>query len=369
MNELFFRRAIELAKNGLAFTSPNPIVGAVLVYNGEIIAEGWHKKAGVDHAELMAIKNADRNLLSESDLYVTLEPCSHFGKTPPCADMIVKSGIKKVFIGMTDPFERVNGSGIKYLRKNGVDVELLDTDTELAMDIRFMNQRFIKWAKYKLPYVVLKAGVSLDGKIATYENKSKWITNEKSRDDARIERSLCDAVLVGANTVRFDDCSLNVYSKFGDKKLLRVIIDKDLSLDLDFKVFRDENVFVATSEMASKERQSEYRKMGVSFKVFAGKRVLILDLLKYLYSIEVQSVFVEGGSSVHGSFYDAFLKDERLIDKLLFYYSPILIGGKGSFSVIGGKGAADIVDLVRLKNIDIEKLDLDIKYSGVFNLY
>jgi diaminohydroxyphosphoribosylaminopyrimidine deaminase / 5-amino-6-(5-phosphoribosylamino)uracil reductase len=322
----FIERALELAKKGQGFVSPNPCVGAVLVEKGKIIAEGWHKKAGGDHAEVMAVKSAGGKDLSKAILYVTLEPCCHFGKTPPCADLILEKKIKRVVVGMKDSF--IKG-------KNKVEFDLLDQKSELAKKIRMMNQGFLKFVRAGLPYVTLKAGVSLDGKIASYKGDSKWITSEQSRNDAYCERSLNDAVLVGAGTVKEDDPELSAHGKFKNKKLLRIILDKDGILENDKKVFRDDNYLLIK------------------------KQISIKELLKDLGKKGIQYLYVEGGSDVFRQFFEA-----KMFDRVLLYIAPKLIGGKNSLPFIGGKGVAELSDCPFLRDLRISPLGTDFKLEG-----
>ncbi|MFA7686193.1 MAG: bifunctional diaminohydroxyphosphoribosylaminopyrimidine deaminase/5-amino-6-(5-phosphoribosylamino)uracil reductase RibD, partial [Candidatus Gracilibacteria bacterium] len=310
MDLKFLHRALILAKKGEGFTSPNPCVGAVIVRDGKIIGEGWHKKAGSDHAEIVALKNIkNKVLLKGADLYVTLEPCCHFGKTPPCTSAIIESGIRKVFVGMLDPFDKVSGKGVFALKKAGIKVEILDKKDELARDIRNINQPFLKFIANGLPYLVMKAGISLDGKIATATNKSKWITNDKSREDARMERGLCDAVIIGANTVRVDNPELKMSGKYKSKKILKIVLDGALSLNLNYKIFKGKNVMIVCSAKADVSKINRFKKVGIEVQSFGRKKIDIKALLKFLVAKNVHSVFVEGGSETHGSFYDASLKN------------------------------------------------------------
>lgn len=349
------KRAEDLAKKGEGFVSPNPCVGAVIVKNGRIIGEGWHKKAGMDHAEIVAIKDAlsKGGNLKDTDLYVTLEPCCHCGKTPPCVDAVVKYGFKNVFIGMIDPFVQVKGRSAEILKKKGIHVEICTG--KIADEIRTLNQPFIKWAILGLPYVVMKAGMSLDGKIATCTGESKWITSEQARKDGKFERNKCDAVLVGAGTVGADDPEL------GDK--LRVIIDAELDLSIKSKVFRNKNVFIACTDEAITKNKVKFEKLGIEFKSFGKKRIPIEKLLKFLGKRGIQNVFVEGGSEVNGSFFD-----EKMIDKVIFYIAPKLIGGAG-LSIIGGKGIKKLNELRKLDNFSIIKVGKDFKAVGILNSY
>ncbi len=374
------KRAVELAKKSLGFTSPNPVVGAVIVKGGEIVAEGYHKKAGDEHAEIIAMRELmkktglvtvdfDPSLFENATLYVTLEPCSHNGKTAPCSRAIVAAGFKKIYIGMKDPFSKVNGRGIAFLKKNGIEVKVLKVGTELANEIRDLNQPFVKWATMGLPYLIMKAGMSLDGKIATASGESKWITGEKARKDSRRERSLCDAVLVGSGTVVADDPELAPTGIYKKKNLLRIIIDPKLKLPLSKQIFRDGNVIVLCSKLASKANLEKFKRAGVKVKSFGSDIVPIKTALKYLGKIGVQSVFVEGGSGVHGHIHDAFLRDKSLIDRVLFYQSPKIIGGDKSLSVVGGVGLSKLSSLKTLEEVNYEVLDDDLRISGVFNSY
>ncbi len=359
------RRAIELSLKGRGWTSPNPCVGAVIVKGDKIVAEGWHKKAGENHAEIVAIKKCSLEVLKDSTMYVTLEPCSHIGKTNSCAEAIVKVGIKKVYVGMKDPFKKVNGKGIYYLKKNKVDVELCSLQSDFFKEINFLNQPFLKCVKKSMPYVVLKSGMTLDGKIATGDGDSKWITSKISRMDARVERSLCDAVLVGFNTVKLDNPLLAPIPKYSKKKFLRVVIDPKLDLDLKHKIFRDKNVFVACCDLASSAHKKKFLSAGVEFKSFGKEDVSLNLLLSFLLKEkDVQSIFVEGGSATNGLFFD-----NKLVDKIIFYIAPKLLGGKDNLSVIGGDGILKVAKSVLLKEIKIDRIGKDFKVEGFSEIY
>lgn len=347
------QRAYELAQKGLGFTSPNPAVGALLVHKGNIIGEGHHKKAGKAHAEIAALADAKKRKKSVfgSTLYVTLEPCVHTGKTPPCVDTIISSGIKKVVIGMKDPSEKVSGKGAQRLRRAGIKVGWLSSKKKLYKDIRLLNQPFIKHATTGLPYVTIKAGMSLDGKIATRTRQSQWITGERARNDARMMRSQHDAVLVGAGTVRADNPELAAHGRWKKKSLLRVIVDPTGSCSKTSRMFRDDHVLVASSGA-----------------LFGKSRISIKKLLRYLGKKNYQSVFVEGGSGVHGSFFDEFSRDQSVIDRVVAYVSPRVIGGEG-IPFVGGKGVTDLSQAVMLNDVLTEQIGNDIKISGYYNTY
>jgi len=363
-------RAVELAKKGLGFTSPNPAVGAVVVQGHMILGEGYHKKAGEAHAESIAIAQARKQgTLEDATLYVTLEPCCHSGKTPPCTSAVIDAGISHVVYGMRDPFSKVNGKGERALREAGVNVSSLSQKDPLYDEVRLLNQWFIKKEKTGLPFVTLKIGMSLDGKIATAKGDSKWITGIAARKDARLERSRHDAVLVGAGTVEVDNPELAAHGTYKKKKLLRVVIDPDLKSNPASNIFRDEHVFVATTERAPRQSRTAYEKKGIEYAVFGKQKVAITKLLRHLSERGIKSVFVEGGSRVHGSFCDAAREDKQVIDQILFYIAPKIVGGNTAPSVVGGVGPESIKDALKCKNTFVEKVGSDLKVRGVINWY
>lgn len=363
------QRAIQLAKKGIGHTSPNPSVGAVLVKDGQIVGEGWHKKYGGPHAEVMAIDKAKFGVQGAT-MYVTLEPCCHFGKTPPCTDLLVSSGIRKVVIGMKDSFPKVYGKGYDILKKNNIEVEYISKNSVDYKEINIFMQSYFKWMTTGLPYVTLKAGVSLDGRVATKTGQSQWITGEKARKDARIERSMCDAVLVGSGTVRADNPELASHGKFKKKNLLRVIIDPTLDLDTNLDVFRDQNVFVVCTNLASEKNKNKFQKAMVEFKSFGPKKVSLKKLLQYLgKEYNIQHLYVEGGSGTHGYFVDDALLDPLLVDRVLFYIAPKIIGGVSAVPVVGGRGVGGVDKSLILNTVKTEMVGEDVKYQGYKNLY
>jgi len=349
------KQAVHLALKAKGMTSPNPLVGAVIVRGGKVIGRGYHARAGDDHAEIVAIKDAlaKKNSLRGAVMYVNLEPCSHHGRTPPCCEELVRVGIGRVVIGHRDPFEKVNGRGVKYLRRHGVEV----VESVLADEARAINQAFSKSARTGLPYVTVKAGMSLDGKIATRSGKSEWITGEMSRKHGHELRRGYDAIVVGANTVKIDNPRL--------KGLLRVVIDGKLSSPLSSRVFRDENVVVAYSGLASARNVKRFLAKGVRIEKFGAKVVSIPRLMKFLGTkMGVQSMFVEGGGTVNGSFFDA-----GMVDDVYFYISPEVIGGIGAVSVVGGKGVGSLKETAKMKKINVSRLKDDILVHGIVHEY
>lgn len=365
MNEKFWNRALELALKARGFTAPNPLVGAVIVRRGKIIGEGFHRAAGKNHAEIEAIKSVgSARDLRGATMFVTLEPCCHYGKTPPCAGAIIDCGIKKVFVGMRDPFSKVNGGGIKILKASGVEVEVLRTNDEFAKKFRSMNQIFLKNVKTHLPYVTLKAGMTLDGKVATTSGDSKWITSEKARMDARFERSLHDAVLVGAETVRRDNPRLLPLPKFSKKNFYRLVLSGNLDIDLKSEIFKSGRVLIFSSGGILKNKVAQFEKIGAKVFISNSKKIKAMWVLKELFKFGIGSVFVEGGAMTHGVFWD-----EKAVDRALFYVAPKIMGGAKSFSAVGGEGAKSIKNLRTLKNVNVEMVGENLKVEGFINFY
>ena len=328
----FMKRALELAVQGAGSVSPNPMVGSVIVYDGEIIGEGYHQQFGGPHAEVHAIKAvANKELLRHSTLYVTLEPCSHFGKTPPCSDLIVEKGIARVVIGCRDPHVKVAGKGIARLHTAGIAV----TEGVLESECMKCNEAFMKSHTAGLPFVTLKLAQTLDGKIATSLGASRWITGEESRSEVHHLRSVYDAVMIGEATVRADDAELTVRHCSG-RNPLRVVLDCRLSLPLESKIFGSEapTLVVASSSFAGLPKVAELREKGMEV-LFVDEHAGKLDLhqvLVELHKRQVLSVLVEGGSRLSASFIR-----EKLADKILIFIAPKLFGGDAlsSFAPLG----------------------------------
>lgn len=366
LDEIFMKKAILEAHKGRGFTSPNPCVGAMIVKGGKIIGKGYHKKAGEDHAEIAAIKDAlgkaggkkpGFKKLAGSTLYVNLEPCCHIGKTGPCVEEIVKYKIKRVVVSHSDPSKKVNCKGIEALKSHGIEVKVGVCEEEARM----VNQPFLKVSKTGIPFVTLKAGISLDGRISTGTGKPEWITNELSRNHGYKLREFYDCIVVGANTVIIDNPFLR--SKKG--RLFRVIIDGALRVDISSKVFRDENCFIAYTERAKKSDVVRFKKAGIKIECFGKNKVDLKKLLKYLLEkFDIQSIFVEGGGEVNGSFADA-----KKIDDVYFYIAPEIIGGRNAISVVEGNGVKSVKDDLKIKSITVRMLKGDILVHGIINEY
>jgi diaminohydroxyphosphoribosylaminopyrimidine deaminase / 5-amino-6-(5-phosphoribosylamino)uracil reductase len=350
----FMQEALLLAKKGINWTFPNPMVGAVLVKNGKVIGQGYHKKAGFAHAEIEAFKNSSEDPKGAT-LYVTLEPCSFFGRTPPCVDEIIKKGVAKVVCSVKDPNPKVNGKGIQKLKDAGIAVDegLL---SEQAMKV---NEGFFTFHRKKRPFVAIKFATSLDGKIATRTGDSKWITNEKGREYARSLRADYQAILVGINTVLHDNPNLGARQK--DKKdPIRIILDSTLKIPLESHVLRDVNALLVTTKRLDKEKFTKLQEKGITVVVLPKDSIEISEVLKELYKREIVSVFVEGGAEVLGSFVDA-----KAVDKVYACFAPIIIGGREAISAIKGEGITKISQALRLKDISFTYFDDNFVVSGM----
>jgi len=331
----YLKRALSLAAKGKGLVSPNPLVGAVLVKNSRIIGEGYHRYFGGDHAEIDALKNSTESP-NGSTLYINLEPCCHFGKTPPCTEALIKNRIKKVVAAMTDPNLAVSGKGFEQLRKAGIET----TIGLLEKESREINQPYLIRIKERRPFIALKIAQSLDGKIAAYTGQSKWITGEKARIFGRRLRFEYDAILVGINTILNDNPSLN-YRRTGitqnllaRKRYLKVILDSEARLPLQAKIWEETSrVVVAVTKKAPVDRLRCLEKKGAQIIVSGNQKVDLEKLLDFLYNQEVGSIMVEGGAQTNGSFVDA-----GLVDLIYLFQAPLIIGGAEAKTSIAGKG-------------------------------
>ncbi|KRQ87555.1 Riboflavin biosynthesis protein RibD [Caloramator mitchellensis] len=360
MDEKYMRRALELAKKGAGFTNPNPLVGAVIVKEGRIIGEGYHQIYGSHHAEVNAFRNAIEDVKGAT-MYVTLEPCSHFGKTPPCANAIVEKGIKKVVVAMEDPNPEVSGRGIKILRDNGIEV----ITGVLEEESRKLNEIFIKYITTKLPFCILKTAMTLDGKIATRTGDSKWITNEESREYVHNLRQRVAAIMVGVGTIIKDDPMLTTRLEKGNNSdPIRIIVDTRGRTPLDSKVLNiksNARTIIATTELAEKERLKEYEKKGAEIIITPLKdnKVDLKFLMQELGKRKIDSVLLEGGSELN---YSAI--EERIVDKVNIFIAPKFIGGNEAKTPIGGIGIPLMKDALLLKNLGLHRFGDDIMIEG-----
>jgi diaminohydroxyphosphoribosylaminopyrimidine deaminase/5-amino-6-(5-phosphoribosylamino)uracil reductase len=329
----FMRRAIALALKGRGRVSPNPMVGALIVRRGRVIAEGWHKRYGGNHAEVDAIKKAGAQARG-ADLYVTLEPCSHWGHTPPCVEAIIKAGIKRVVAAMKDPNPVNNGRSFRLLRKHGIQL----VRGVLAQEAADINRPFIKYMTSGRPYVVAKMAQTLDGKTATRLGESKWITSSKTRLWAKQRRNEFDVILTGINTVLADDPGLNAPSR----RIRKVIVDSCLRLPLGAKVFaktRPEDIMVATTSRAPRRKAERLKSLGVGLIVAQGKdgRVDLGMLFKELARRGLIHILIEGGAGIIGSAIKA-----GLVDRLHVYLAPKIMGDASARSSVEGISIRDL---------------------------
>lgn len=357
----FMRIALEEAEKGIGRTSPNPCVGAVIVKDGKEIARGYHKKAGTPHAEIHAL-NAAGDRARGATIYVTLEPCNHTGKTPPCSKAVAKAGISRVVVGMEDPNPLVNGSGIDYLRTQGAEV----VSGILEEECIALNRPFIKKITTGLPWVVMKAGMSLDGRLSYQCNRSGWITGAESLQMVHQLRDQFDAIMVGRKTVLIDDPSLTTRLP-GDKGRdpQRVVVDCSLSLPLTSKIFHlqsDASTFVVCSHQADSDKMSALLDMGVIVvplsyptDTYLPLRVLLSEIAKH----GINSILVEGGATLHAN-----MLKEHLYDEAFLFQAPCFIGDGGS-PLITGMSSSKKEDCPYLNEISVKRLGADNLIHGM----
>lgn len=357
-DEKYMRLAMQLAGNAIGRTSPNPLVGAVIVKDNRVVGCGWHRKAGTPHAEVHALNQA-RELAQGADVYVTLEPCAHYGKTPPCAKALVEAKVKNVYGGLLDVNPKVAGKGFKILEDAGIHVEYGFLQDEL----RKQNEVFFKWIEHKKPFVVLKAAMTLDGKIATATGQSKWITNETSRAYGYKLRDIYDGIMVGINTVIEDDPMLTARVD-GGKNPIRIVVDSSLRIDINANVVQDKSAktIIATTDKADKDKILKLQAQDVDVIVVdkdENDKVDIEKLLDILGQQNICSILVEGGATLSGSFVA-----KKLVDKVYFFIAPKIIGGKEAKTPVAGTGILNLQEALALKDIQIEKLEEDILIIG-----
>lgn len=357
-DEKYMRLAMQLAGNAIGRTSPNPLVGAVIVKDNRVVGCGWHRKAGTPHAEVHALNQAGE-LAQGADVYVTLEPCAHYGKTPPCAKALVEAKVKNVYGGLLDVNPKVAGKGFKILEDAGIHVEYGFLQDEL----RKQNEVFFKWIEHKKPFVVLKAAMTLDGKIATATGQSKWITNETSRAYGYKLRDIYDGIMVGINTVIEDNPMLTARVD-GGKNPIRIVVDSNLKIDINANVVQDKSAktIVATTDKADKDKILKLQAQDVDVIVVdkdENDKVDIEKLLDILGQQNICSILVEGGATLSGSFVA-----KKLVDKVYFFIAPKIIGGKEAKTPVAGTGILNLQEALALKDIQIEKLEEDVLIIG-----
>ena len=357
-DEDYMRMALELARNARGRTSPNPMVGAVIVKNERVVGVGWHRKAGTPHAEIHALAMAGE-LARDAVLYVTLEPCSHYGRTEPCAKAVVEAGIRRAVIAMKDPNPKVSGRGMEILRNAGIEVVC----GVLKKEAERLNEVFLKWVITGKPFLVMKTAMSLDGKIATVTGESQWITNELSRRRVHEWRDIYDGILVGIQTVLKDDPSLTTRLPHGKgKNPIRIVVDSKARISLSSRLLTDgaAPTMVAVTERALPERIEAIRKAGAVVLVAGGgEHVDLQDLMRQLGERGICSVFVEGGGTINFS-----LLQEGLVDKIHAFIAPKLLGGRTALTSVEGDGFSALSKAAELRDISVEMLGADILVSG-----
>ena len=353
-DEQFMQLALNLAKSAEGHTNPNPLVGAVLVKDGMIVGTGLHRKAGEPHAEVHAFRMAGEHAKGAT-LYVTLEPCSHFGKTPPCANLVKESGVKRVVVAMQDPNPSVAGRGIALIRDAGIEVKV----GVLEEEAQRLNERFVHNMLTERPFVVSKYAMTLDGKIATATGHSKWITSEAARADVHRVRDRMDGILVGVGTVLADDPKLT--ARLADregKHPTRIILDRSLRTPLSAHVANtNEAPTIIVTEVTDEEKLAPFKEFGVQF-IHADLNDL-QNVLKQLYRHGITDILVEGGGEVNGSFLRA-----NVIDKFIVYIAPKVLGGRHSISPFTGVDVSFMDEAMALSFHEVEMVGPDLKVTA-----
>ncbi|NLF83736.1 MAG: bifunctional diaminohydroxyphosphoribosylaminopyrimidine deaminase/5-amino-6-(5-phosphoribosylamino)uracil reductase RibD [Candidatus Gastranaerophilales bacterium] len=356
-HQKYIKRCLELARNGEGKVSPNPLVGAVVLdKDGNVVGEGWHAKYGEAHAEVNALNMAGEKVIGGT-VYINLEPCSHWGKTPPCADRVIESGVKRLVIGMTDPNPKVAGNGIKKVRDAGIEV----IEDVLNAECQKLNEIFIKNITRKEPFIAIKTASTMDGKIATATGKSKWITSEAAREEVQRLRNKYDAILTGSGTVIADNPSMTCRMD-GGRNPVRVVVDSKLITPPDSKIYNDDGtrVIIATAENVQKSSYPDHVEF-IGCPLKHGK-IDLHYLTKELYKKGINSILVEAGAGLNG----AFLK-EKLVDKFYFFLAPKLMADKGALSSFEGLSTENMDECVELKFGEIRHFPPDIMIEGYLN--
>lgn len=367
-DQYFMKMALDLAKMGQGFTSPNPVVGAVVVKDGKVVGRGYHKKAGEAHAEVNAIYDGG-NQVKEGTLFVTLEPCNHTGRTPPCTQKILGAGIKRVVVAMCDPNPDVTGGGIDFLRKQGINVTIGVCENEAKK----INEAYIKYVRTKRPFVIVKCAATLDGRIATRTGDSRWVSGEESRKFVHRLRHAADAIMVGIDTVKKDNPALT--TRLNDIKGLdskRVILDTRLSIPEDAMVLHsdsDSETIIITGNLVSDSALVD--KIARIEKKGAGKGIRIIEspvknglidldlLMDCLGDIGITNLLIEGGGRVIASALKA-----GIVDKINFFYAPKILAGDDGVPVCKGSGPAFMDGCIRVKDISVKRFDDDVMIEG-----
>ncbi|GHT93835.1 riboflavin biosynthesis protein RibD [Alphaproteobacteria bacterium] len=355
--------ALALALRGKGYTKTNPCVGAIIVKDAKIVGAGWHKYFGGDHAEIMALKDAGEQA-EGADIYVTLEPCTTYGKTPPCTQALINSRVKRVFIGVADPNPKHAGKAASVLNEAGIETVYGVNDVACAEII----EDFTKFMQTGIPYVTAKIAQSLDGKIATNTGDSKWITSEESRRKAHMMRKSSDAVLVGIDTVIKDNPELTVRNIATDRQPTRIVFDSKCRIPLDSKLVVSNSeispLIVVVSEEADKKQINTLVEKGITVITAGKERVDIVTALRKIGELNIMNILVEGGSTILG----AFLKEQQ-VDRVCVFTAPILIGGDCAKGSVGGTGIDFLRDAIKIKNMKCDKSGDDFVFEGKLKDY
>ena len=361
-DEFYMKRSLRLASKAKGRTSPNPMVGAILVKDGVIISEDYHKRPGGPHAEALVIEKAGKNAQG-SALYVNLEPCCHVEKrTPPCTRTIIDAGIKEVIIGMIDPNQKVSGKGAMELEKAGIQVKR----GILEKESRRLNEFYVKNITTGRPFVILKIAMTLDGKIATPDGQSKWITGEKSRKMVHHMRSYVDAILTAIGTVKADDPRMTSRIRRG-KNPLKIVIDPDLEIPVDAKIIQElPQTIIVTKETRMKEqkrniieKKETILNKGVQLIEYKGQKANLVWLMEQLGRLGITSILIEAGSSLN-----AYALSDGIVDKVMFFIAPRIMGGSKSFPAIGGELYRRLEEIYRVRDIKIRRIGEDLLVEG-----
>ena len=354
-HEYFMKMALNLAKKGQGYTSPNPMVGAVIVKNGKIKGKGYHQFIGQPHAEINAIEDAGTRARGAT-LYVNLEPCNHTGRTPPCTRKIIEADIKRVVVAIKDP-NPIAGGGCGYLKKHGIEVLTGVCENQAAK----LNEAFLKYVKTKLPFVIVKCAATLDGRIATRTGDSKWVTGEKARRYVHRLRHAADAILVGIGTIQADNPSLT--TRLDSKKgadPTRIVLDTHLSISPDARILQlnsNSDTILVTGRTVSEAKKKRVAKKGIRLieQPLKNRQIDLQSLMVQLGSMGMTSLLVEGGSRVIASAFSS-----GIVDKALFFYAPKILGGDDGKPICRGPGPQLMKDCIRLKNIRLRRFDDDV---------
>jgi diaminohydroxyphosphoribosylaminopyrimidine deaminase / 5-amino-6-(5-phosphoribosylamino)uracil reductase len=355
MDAVFMREALDLARQGRAQASPNPMVGAVVVRDGEIVGRGFHTYAGLKHAEILAIEQAGERARGAT-LYLNLEPCSHQGRTPPCADAVIAAGVARVVAAMEDPNPRVAGEGFRKLRAAGIRVDVAE---EFSAEAAKLNEPFVHFMRTGRPLVTLKTAITLDGKISAPDDNRGWITSERARAHVQQLRHDHDAILTGIGTVLADDCLLTDRTGLPrSRPLLRIVMDSQARLPLDSKLVRSVagDVVVVTTSAASAERRRALESRGIQVLLMDGPggRADLRALISWLGTRQYLSLMIEAGSKLNWT-----ALESGCVDRIFFYYGPKILGGLEALPLAGGFGRRSRSDAIRVHGLAIHAIPPD----------